>query len=64
MLKPFRVVIMALTILALQGCIAATVVEIAAETIEAGVEITGAVVGGVVDVITPDDDEDSSEDDE
>jgi hypothetical protein len=61
--KLFSLVTMALTTLALQGCIAVTVVEIAAETIEAGVEITGAVVGSVVDVITPEDEEDSSDDD-
>lgn len=47
--------------LLMQGCIVATVVEVAAETVEAGVEVTGAVVGGVVDVVTPDDDEDEDE---
>lgn len=52
----YFVVVMAA--LGLQGCIAGTVVEIAAETIEAGVEITGAAVGGIVDVVTPDADDD------
>jgi len=45
----------------LQGCLAGAVVEIAAETIEAGVEVTGAAVGGVVDIVTPDDDEEDED---
>ena len=45
----------------LQGCLAGAVVEIAAETVEAGVEITGAAVGGVVDIVTPDDDDEEDE---
>ncbi len=45
----------------LQGCLAGAVVEIAAETIEAGVEVTGAAVGGVVDIVTPDDDEEEDD---
>ncbi len=44
--------------LALGGCLAAAAVEVVAETVEAGVEITGAVVGTTVDVITPDGDDD------
>lgn len=48
----------------LQGCIAGTVIEIAAETIEAGVEVTGAAVGGVVDIVTPDDDDKDEKDDD
>jgi hypothetical protein len=53
----YRHYVVVLAALALQGCIAGTVVEIAAETIEAGVEITGAAVGGIVDVVTPDDED-------
>jgi len=55
--------VVVLAALALQGCIAATVVEIAAETIEAGVEITGAAVGGIVDVVTTDADDDNEDED-
>ncbi len=36
----------------LSGCVAATAIEIAAETVEAGVEVTGAVVGTTVDKVT------------
>jgi hypothetical protein len=49
----------------LQGCVIGTVVDVAAETIEAGVEVTGAVVGTAVDVVVPDDnDEEAKEDDD
>lgn len=41
----------------LSGCIAATAIEVAAETVEAGVEITGAVVGAGVDAVTTSKDE-------
>lgn len=41
----------------LRGRLLGAVVEGAAETIEAGVEITGAVVGAGIDVIVPDDEE-------
>jgi hypothetical protein len=53
-----------IAIASLQGCLAGAVVEIAAETIEAGVEVTGAAVGGVVDIVTPDDDEEEDEDEQ
>ena len=41
----------------LSGCIAATAINLAAETVEAGVEITGAVVGTSVDLVTTSDEE-------
>ena len=42
--------------LILQGC-AGTIIDAVAETVEAGVELTGAVVGTAVDVVIPDGDE-------
>ncbi len=45
----------AITAILLQGCIASSITGLAAETIEAGVEVTSAVVGGVVDAVTPND---------
>ena len=45
--------------LLLQACVAGTVIDVVAETVEAGVELTGAVVGTAVDIVIPDgDDED------
>ena len=41
----------------LSGCLAATAIEVAAETVEAGVEVTGAVVGASVDAVTTSKDE-------
>ena len=41
----------------LSGCIVATAVDIAAETVEAGVEVTGAVIGTGVDLVTTSEDE-------
>lgn len=52
----------ALGTLPLGGCLVGTVVEVAAETVEAGVEITGAAVGAVVDVVDGDDDDDEDDD--
>ena len=46
-----------------QGCVAGAIVDVVAETVEAGVEITGAAVGTVVDVIIPGDGDDEDEDD-
>ena len=43
----------------LQGCVAGTIIDVVSETVEAGVELTGAAVGAVVDVVTPDGDDDS-----
>ncbi|MFT5134204.1 MAG: hypothetical protein ACI9SC_002677 [Gammaproteobacteria bacterium] len=45
------------SLLFLQGCIVSTAVGVVAETIEAGVEVTGAVVGTAVDIVVPDDDD-------
>lgn len=45
-----------LATLPLGGCLAAAAVEVVAETVEAGVEITGAVVGTAVDIAIPDGD--------
>jgi hypothetical protein len=39
--------------LALGGCLLGAAVEVVGETVEAGVEITGAAAGAVVDVVTP-----------
>ncbi len=50
----------------LGGCLAGAIVAVAAETVEAGVEITGAVVGAAVDIVIPDgdkDDDDKGDDD-
>ena len=42
------------SLLFLQGCIVSTAVGFITETIEAGVEVTGAVVGTAVDIVVPD----------
>jgi hypothetical protein len=47
--------------LALSGCLVGTAIDIAAETVEAGVEITGAVAGAAVDVVVPGDGKDDDE---
>ena len=52
-----KIITCMIAVTCLQGCLAGAVVVIAAETIEAGVEITGAAVGGVVDIVTLNDDE-------
>lgn len=41
----------------LSGCLAATAVGVAANTVEAGVKVTGAVVGATVDAVTTSDEE-------
>ena len=46
----------------LSGCIATTAVGLAAETVEAGVEITGAVIGTSVDLVTTSDEEREKDD--
>ncbi|MEM6708519.1 MAG: hypothetical protein AAF648_07010 [Pseudomonadota bacterium] len=50
----------------LSGCLVTTAIGVAAETVEAGVGITGAAVGAtagaVVDVVDGDDDEPSGKD--
>lgn len=56
-----QAVVLLLMVGGLQGCLVGAVIGVAADTVEAGVGITGAVAGGVVDVVTPnrkDDDDD------
>ncbi len=54
----FSNIILLIAMLTLQGCVAGTVIDVISETVEAGVEITGAAVGAVVDIVTPDDEDD------
>lgn len=37
----------------LQGCLIGTAIDVAGETVGAGIGITGAAAGAVVDVVTP-----------
>ena len=53
-----RVFTIGLLVLHLQGCAAGAVIDVVAETVEAGVELTGAVVKTAVDVVVPDGDDD------
>lgn len=46
----------------LQGCVVATAIDIASETVQAGVGVTGAVIGAGVDIVTDDDDDDKKSD--
>ena len=55
MMRLVKFACITITATLLQGCIASTIIGLAAETIEAGVEVTSAVVGGVVDAVTPND---------
>ena len=57
----FQLVSLIITMLILQGCVAGTIIDVVAETVEAGVELTGAAVGTVVDVIIPDSDDEDGE---
>lgn len=41
----------------LSGCIAATAIHVASETVQAGVGVTGAVIGTSVDMVTTSDEE-------
>ncbi|HBH90166.1 MULTISPECIES: hypothetical protein [Ponticaulis] len=52
-----RVTLAAMAAFSLSGCIATTAVGLAAETVEAGVEITGAVIGTSVDLVTTSEEE-------
>jgi len=45
----------------LQSCIVSSAIGVVAETVEAGVEITGAVIGTTVDIIIPDGDDKEKE---
>jgi len=57
----FSNIIPLIAMLTLQGCVAGTVIDVISETVEAGVEITGAAVGTVVSIVTPDDDDDEDD---
>lgn len=57
----WQAAVLLLTALSLQGCLVGAVIDVAAETVEAGVGITGAVAGGVVDVVTPNGDDDDDD---
>ena len=48
--------------LTLGGCLLGAAVEVVGETVEAGVEITGAAAGAVVDIVTDDDDDEDDDD--
>lgn len=48
--------------LLLSGCLVKSAVGVVGETLEAGVEITGAAAGAVVDVATPDGDDKKKKD--
>lgn len=41
----------------LSGCIAATAIGVAADTVEVSAKVTGAVVGATVDAVTTSDEE-------
>ena len=58
----YQIIILLGMLISLQGCVAGAIVDVVAETVEAGVEITGAVVGTAVDVIIPGGDDDDEED--
>lgn len=45
----------------LGGCLVGAAVNAAGEVVEAGVEVTGAVVGTTVDVIVPDGDDEKKD---
>lgn len=57
----FQLVSLIAATLVLQACVAGTIIDVVSETVEAGVELTGAAVGTVVDVIVPDGDDEEGE---
>ena len=57
MVKLRTSLLMFFVVLHLQGCAAGAVIDVVAETVEAGVELTGTVVKTAVDVVVPDGDE-------
>lgn len=57
-MKILKLLFLPCYILILQGCIISTAVGVVAETVEAGVEITGAAVGTAVDIVVPDGEDD------
>ena len=59
---PARLFMLAASPFALGGCLLGAAVEVVGETVEAGVEITGAAAGAVVDVVTPGSKKDKDDD--
>lgn len=51
-----------IAIFSLQGCLVGTAIDVVGETVEAGIGITGAAAGAVVDVVTPDGKEEEDDD--
>lgn len=66
-IRPMTTALALATTPLLSGCLLGAAIEVAAETVEAGVEITGAVAGAAVDIVVPgdgkDDDDKKSEKD-
>ncbi|MBL4679421.1 MAG: hypothetical protein JKY88_01710 [Pseudomonadales bacterium] len=62
MLNLFKVFLLSMMLVLLQGCLAGAVVNVLAETVEAGVEITGAVIGTAVDIVVPNGKDDEEKD--
>lgn len=60
-MKNYRVLPLLLVTCLLQACAAGAVVDVVAETVEAGVELTGAVVKTAVDIVVPDGDDDEED---
>ncbi len=56
-MKKFFLIPALMTCAFLPGCIAATAVSVAANTVEAGAKVTGKVVGASVDAVTTSDEE-------
>ena len=48
-------------ILPLQACLVSGAIGVVAETVEAGAEITGAVIGTAVDIVIPGGDDDEKD---
>ena len=53
----FKILIIFCIILHLQACVVGSVINATAETVEAGVKLTGTVIETAVDVIIPEGDE-------
>jgi len=63
MFKPLRKSLAILGLPALlSGCLAGAAVDVIGETVEAGVGVTGAVVGTTADVVVPDGDDEDDKD--
>jgi len=57
MLRIYKYGLLTFFLVILQGCVAATVVSVAAGTVKLGVGVAGAAAGVVVDVVTEDEEE-------